>query len=195
MNTFCSIEGCERLSTKRTWCNTHYQRWRRTGVTGGPGKKTDFERFTEKYEVDPDTGCWNWTASTTPTGYGKIGIRGDDKRWRIKYAHRISYEFNVGPIPEGLTIDHLCRRRHCVNPAHLEPVTMAENIYRGEGVAARNMAKTHCLHGHPFDEENTAVRHRPGRPDSRVCKTCARLASRRSWARYEARRKASASSA
>lgn len=69
-------------------------------------------------------GCWTWTGSKHPLGYGMAKALGE------RYAHRVSYRLHRGPIPEGLTIDHLCRNRSCVNPAHLEVVSLAENIRR-----------------------------------------------------------------
>lgn len=77
-------------------------------------------------QVDKTQTCWLWTGSGTPTGYGQIGVNG-----RKQYVHRYAYELLVGPIPEGLTIDHLCRNPPCVNPSHMEPVTQAENTRRG----------------------------------------------------------------
>jgi len=99
----------------------------------------------------PDLGsCWLWTGAGTGNGYGKFWVFP-----RMVPAHRYAYEFCVGPIPEGLEIDHLCRVRNCVNPDHLEPVTHRENILRGETIMAKNAAQTHCKNGHPFDEANT----------------------------------------
>jgi hypothetical protein len=85
-------------------------------------------------------------------------------------AHRWSYEALVGPIPPGLEIDHLCRVRNCVNPSHLEPVTKAVNILRGESMSARHARQTHCKSGHPFDAENT----RMTTDGQRRCRTCDR---------------------
>lgn len=135
------------------------------------------ERFHSKYKVNDETGCWDWTASKNHLGYGQYW---DGKR-RAK-AHRFSYEALVGPIPEGLVIDHLCRNRGCVNPAHLEPVTQRRNVLRGEGMGAINARKTHCKHGHPFTPENT-IKH----PNGYGCRLCRNAATRRSLARKRAR--------
>ena len=114
----------------------------------------------------PDTnGCQLWTGYVRPDGYAEIGSGGGGGKPLI--AHRVAYEFFVGPIPDGLVIDHLCRVRHCVNPAHLEVVTQRENILRGEGLAAVNATKTHCPQGHPYDEANTVLA--VGRRECRVC--------------------------
>jgi hypothetical protein len=101
--------------------------------------------------------CWPWTAFRD-RGYGRF--------WSGKalvWAHRFAYELLRGPIPEGLTIDHLCRNRSCVNPLHMEPVPSAVNTRRG----AKAMA-THCKWGHAFTPENTYLR-REGRRQCRVC--------------------------
>lgn len=86
------------------------------------------QRFWMK--VDRTDTCWLWTASKTRNGYGMFGVSIDGKV-TTSPAHRWAYEMLVGPIPTGLQIDHLCRVRHCVNPAHLEPVTGTQNIRRG----------------------------------------------------------------
>jgi len=87
------------------------------------------DRFFSHIELDGS--CWAWTGYVSPNGYGQMG----DNR-RIHYVHRWAYEHFIGPIPEGLVIDHLCRNRRCVNPAHLEPVTAEENWRRGDAPSA-----------------------------------------------------------
>jgi hypothetical protein len=109
------------------------------------------------------TGCWEWTGSVNDSGYGKFSLSTTQLSRR---AHRVAYELLVGPIPDGLELDHLCRNTICVNPAHLEPVTQAENVRRG-----LNAQKTHCAHGHEFTLENTG-RHRS--TGWRFCLACRR---------------------
>ncbi|KKN74894.1 hypothetical protein LCGC14_0386430 [marine sediment metagenome] len=112
--------------------------------------------------------CWLWRGVTSQ-GYGRSPIRCDGK-YIYALAHRVAYEELVGPIPEGLQLDHLCRVRNCVNPAHLEAVTSGENTRRGD-TGKNNAIKTHCPKGHPYDEENTRIL-----PNGwRVCKECAHI--------------------
>lgn len=122
----------------------------------------------------PEGACWPWYAFIDPQGYGRHG--------RTSMAHRVVYEALVGPIPEGLQLDHLCRNRSCVNPAHLEPVTMHENIVRGASPFARNYRKVYCKRGHLFTPENTRL----NKKGWRTCKTCANESARRSRARKRA---------
>ena len=120
------------------------------------------ERLFNKIRKKP--GCWEWKAHISQAGYGQLKGRGK----KVVYAHRAVYEMLVGPIPKGLTIDHLCRNRACVNPNHMEPVTSVENVMRGQGPFAVNARKTHCKRGHEFTGDNT-YRSRKGR-ECRKCK-------------------------
>lgn len=122
----CSIEGCDRAHQARGWCFPHWKRWSRHGdpLGGRPDRSTtEHDRLWSK--VNKTDTCWLWTAATEK-GYGLYRHDG-----RLSKAHRVVYELLVGPVPTGLDLDHLCRVRNCVNPAHLEPVTRAVNLRRG----------------------------------------------------------------
>ena len=98
-------------------------------------------------------------------------------------SHRVMWEVARGPIPKGLTVDHLCRNRRCVNPAHLELVTMRENLLRGEGACARHARQSFCKYGHPLVGGNL----RPVKDGSRRCLECHRRENRDYWKRRKAR--------
>lgn len=133
----------------------------------------------------PELGpCWMWTGAKAGTGYGSFRVGGRESN--AVPAHRFAIQLLVGPVPEGLEPDHLCRVRSCVKaiadehgPAHLELVTQRENILRGTGMSARHARKTYCPKGHPYDAANTH-RTKLGR---RHCRRCHRERERERRAR------------
>lgn len=170
-------------------CSKHYNRTRKYGDPlikrsrwAGEAVASRFWAKVSKNgplpEKRPELGpCWVWQAARQSSGYGFFENDG---------AHRVAYEFMIGPIPAGLELDHLChpgdgsclratcRHRLCVNPAHLEPVTRFENMKRGNTFTAANALKTHCPKGHEYTPENTRVRVARSGNEMRSCKECER---------------------
>lgn len=173
--TPCSVLTCERLSIHRGWCAAHYSRWVSTGdirahVPVLARDASTSERFWAKVLKLSD--CWLWVGSLGSSGYGQF---------KGKPAHRFAYTEMRGPIPDGLVLDHLCREEVCVNPWHLEPVTVHENTMRGFGPAPDLRRRSACKNGHPLEGDNLRIR-----PDgSRKC-----LACHREWQRAYVKRKA-----
>ena len=114
--------------------------------------------------------CWVWTGSINRDGYGTLGAGPGESR----LAHRRVYEALIGPIPDRLELDHLCRVRHCVNPDHLEPVTHAENMRR----AGLLVGRTECRRGHDLAEVGVYVYPATGLRGCRECRRLGRAASR-----------------
>ena len=112
-------------------------------------KEVFWRKFDSRVSPEPNTGCWLWDGNTSVSGYGRNKVwNGNASIYRL--AHVLAWERVNGPIPDGLCIDHLCRVRCCVNPDHMELVTLGENVLRGVGVAALNARKTHCKMGMNF---------------------------------------------
>lgn len=163
----CSIDGCDRPSRRRGWCTMHYSRWYEHGTTDKPRPrprtpKPWMNRLAGYFTVGD--GCWVWNSSRDVHGYGRF--------WRDGHgmpAHRVLFELMVGPVPDGLELDHLCRNKACVRPDHLEPVTHQENTRRAYA------QRTHCPQGHPYDEQNTYIQPSRG---TRVCRICQRTHNR-----------------
>lgn len=139
------------------------------------------ERLFEKVDKQGPGGCWLWMGATNEGGYGNISTGGRAQR-RAVLVHRLSFELHVGPIPTGLHLDHLCRRRNCVNPAHLEPVTCRENLARGEHPSMVTRRTGKCRQGHDY-----VPIARGANPPS-GCRACAAAFQRNRRARLKAER-------
>lgn len=174
----CSIDGCDRRVgySETQWCKVHHRRWERNGspYVGGNISRDDPMTFWGRVEIRVD-GCWLWKGRTN-RGYGRFILDGIQV-----LAHRFAYELLIGPIPEGLVIDHLCRNPTCVRPDHMDPTTRVKNWRKGyDDLAAvgalrrksgGSFIQTHCKRGHPFNAENTHIAKKSGQ---RVCRVCCR---------------------
>ncbi len=197
----CDAPDCDTGKSRTDrYCAKHRWRLRIHGSFDLPPKPTMDERFWAKVdkggplpERRPELGpCWIWTAAKLDTGYGIFGINN-----KTKVAHRVGYELVKGAIPDGLVLDHLCRRTSCVRWSHLDPVPQGINTQRGnwpEAIRAyheRCRTRTHCRHGHELTPENTYI---DGK-GTRTCRECVRVryhqrkASDPGW--HQARREAS----
>jgi hypothetical protein len=169
----CKQPECARPIRSRGYCRAHYLRLLRGKDMDAPVREpyaAPFDRFVDKVDI-ADSGCWEWTGWTNGVHYGKFFASTEARK---VYAHRWLWEQVVGPIPDGLTIDHLCRNTLCVNPDHLEPVTTGVNTARGtayERAIEYQRAKTHCPQGHEYTLENTYRWHGVG---GRMCRKCSR---------------------
>jgi hypothetical protein len=162
-------------AAKERWARPEY---RARQITSHRSTLTNEERFWAKVNHRGTDECWPWTGARDERGYGVFICRAENgEPQRRVGAHRLAYEWSVGPIAEGLTIDHLCRDPSCCNPAHLEPVTIGENIRRAR--AATNAS--HCPKGHEFTPENT---YRKASHSGRICKTCNRKSDRERQREY-----------
>lgn len=170
----CSVVDCERRAESRDLCRRHYQRLLKHGDPAYNPPTTD-ELFWAKVDRRGPDECWEWTAARSPNGYGRFKPKGMGQ----KTASRWSYEMHVGPIPDGMQVCHTCDNPPCVNPAHLWLGDHAANAADRDAKGRQwQQRKTHCKHGHPFDEVNT--RFAQGR---RYCRSCERERSRRRLAR------------
>jgi len=172
----CDIQGCERPHEAKGYCHAHYTSYKRTGVPPTrPVLDTDQARFWAKVTKSPD--CWLWIGATASEGrYGAATLAG-----HVQPAHRVAYQLEVGEIPAGLDLDHLCRNTLCVRPDHLEPVTHRENVLRGDSPSAINAVRIVCQRGHTITGQQ---------PSGRLCLECRRENNRERTRRYRERLRA-----
>lgn len=130
------------------------------------------KRLKSKIHIN-DNGCWCWTGavfSKVNGKYAQIRMTSNEKKSCLRYAHRVSYEHFVGPVPEGKELDHLCRNTLCINPQHLEPVTHKENMLRRVDIN-----KKYCKHGHKMEDDNVYLNPK----GARECRTCRKISQKK----------------
>jgi len=161
----CRIDDCPRpvKVAARQLCNSHYIQAQRAGAL------EPLDRFAAN--VEQGEGCWLWTGRTEKGGYG---------RWGGGMAHRVAWVRVNGPIPDGLTIDHLCRNHACVNPSHLRLLPPSENFSDNSW-----RDRQQCVNGHEWSQANTRIGHRKGRTH-RICRACDRDRQAKAAARRRA---------
>lgn len=181
----CSVGGCERPNLARGMCRLHYDRWYRATDRSTIREHLRWpENLLQRVQPQPN-GCVHFMGHTNTGGYGEVWREG-----RNVVVHRAMWELKVGPIPDGLTLDHTCHNedplcdgsvpclhRRCVNVEHLVPKPMGENTLASPNtITGINARKTHCLNGHEFNEENTYIYPAGGRE----CRPC-RRERKRQW--------------
>lgn len=172
----CNLPTCSRRPHAKGWCKTHYLRIVRTGEPEPTTARLDpIGHFWAQIDKRGPDECWLWTAKSRGGDkgqYGMIGARIGLTPSGTRLSHRIAYELTHGiTVPRELHLDHLCRNTKCCNPAHLEPVTVKENVRRG----LNGVLRTHCSKGHELTPANTYLR---ASDNSRHCRTCRREQAR-----------------
>ena len=142
----CSLGGCVKPAKHRGWCGMHYERWRRHGdphVTLSPQRAADttLEQALKAKTVRTESGCDEWTGTRTRKGYGLVSVHGT-----MRSTHRVAYEVFVGPIPDGIEIDHRCGNHACINAAHLRHATRNQNMQNLSRLRVNNQSGVRGVH-------------------------------------------------